>query len=107
MNSQKSKLGVWWEKAILLIEDNQDDALLTARALHEIQPDLNVKIVENGRAAIGYLRGEGPYSDRRKYPLPDLVLLDWLMVGSSGEEVLQWMRAERALEGMGVVVMTG
>ncbi len=49
-------------------------------------------MVGDGRAAIDYLSGSGPYRERDKYPVPALVLLDLNLPQVPGFEVLEWMR---------------
>lgn len=48
--------------------------------------------VHNGEEAVLYLRGKGQFSDRSKYPLPNVVLTDLNMPGMDGFELLQWLR---------------
>jgi CheY-like chemotaxis protein len=92
---------------ILLVEDNEDHALITELAIQDAQPevaeDLSVTTIADGAAALAYLRGDEPYTER---PLPDLVLLDMKMAGVSGLDVLREIRAEPRLRTLPVVMLT-
>jgi len=46
------------------------------------------------------------YSDREKYPFPDLMLLDLKMPRKTGYEVLAWLQTH-AFEKLKVVVLSG
>ena len=78
---------------ILLVEDNEDHALITELAIRDAQPELaeqlEVVTVTDGADALSYLRAEGQHAGRA---LPDLVLLDIKMPGISGLDVLRKMR---------------
>lgn len=63
-------------------------------------------MVEDGEEAIAYLSGEGEYSNREKYPLPILMLLDLKLPRKSGHEVLEWLRSQPGLRRLTVVVLT-
>jgi DNA-binding response OmpR family regulator len=63
-------------------------------------------LVGSGEEAISYLAGTGSYSDRQRFPLPGLVLLDLKLPGIDGFEVLKWIRANSALQDLRVVVLT-
>jgi CheY-like chemotaxis protein len=56
--------------------------------------------------AVEYLRGDGPFADREKHPLPDLLLLDLKMPRKNGFEVLEWVRQQPGLKRLPVVVLT-
>src|SRR5205085_11582344 len=60
----------------------------------------------NGRAAIEYLEGAGQYADRARYPLPSLVLLDLNLPGTSGLEVLKWIRITPTVSTVAVIVLS-
>lgn len=92
--------------AILLVEDNPKDVLLIQRACRKANLDNPLQVVEDGEAAIGYLSGKQPYSDRDRYPLPVLILLDLKLPRKSGTEVLAWLRQQPELKRLPVVVLT-
>jgi CheY-like chemotaxis protein len=92
---------------ILLAEDEDDEAFLLQRALKKAAIPNPVQRVKNGDEAVDYLSGTGGYSDRIKYPLPILVLLDLNMPKRSGFEVLEWMRKQSGLQTLAVDVFSG
>ena len=53
-----------------------------------------------------YLAGEGQYSNRAEYPLPDLILLDLKMPKVDGFDVLLWIRRQPGFGSIPVVVLT-
>jgi CheY-like chemotaxis protein len=63
-------------------------------------------LVTNGDQAIAYLKGEGAFSNRAEYPLPELVLLDLKLPGIDGFQVLRWIRQQPELKALRVVVLT-
>lgn len=94
-------------KTILVAENDEDDVLLMQEAFASAEILNPVQIVKNGEEAIEYLSGAGEFSDRAKYPLPGLVLLDLQMPRKNGFEVLQWMRTQPVFKVLPVVVLTG
>jgi CheY-like chemotaxis protein len=91
---------------ILLVEDREDDVLLLKRSFQKAGISNPVQLVGNGEEALDYLSGTGKYSNRAEFPLPDLVLLDLKMPKVDGFEVLRWIRTQRELSGMRVVVLS-
>lgn len=77
---------------LLYVEDEESDAMFMERAFAGKGMLERLRVVRDGRAAIHYLSGSGEYSDRAKYPLPEVVLLDLNLPHVPGFEVLQWMR---------------
>jgi CheY-like chemotaxis protein len=90
---------------ILLAEDYEDDIALLQRAFQRVESN-NVQVVRNGDEVIDYLKGSGPYADRRSVPWPGLLLIDIKMPRKSGLEVLQWIRHQDVLKRLPVVVLT-
>ena len=93
-------------QVILLAEDDPNDVLLIQRAFQKAGLQNSLRVVSDGEEAIRYLGGGGDYSDRTRFPLPFLLLLDLKMPGTNGFEVLQWVRAERDLKRLLVIVLT-
>jgi len=91
---------------ILLVEDDSNDVLLIQRAFRKASLSNPLQIVEDGEAAILYLKGEESFADRDRYPLPRLILLDLKLPRKSGFEVLVWLRQQPKFYGLPVVVLT-
>lgn len=91
---------------ILLIEDSEDDALLMQRALRKSAITDCVHIAKDGKEAVEYLKGVGPFSNRQEFPLPQLVLLDLQMPEMHGLKVLEWIRAQPEFRSTVVIVLS-
>jgi CheY-like chemotaxis protein len=93
-------------KPILYVEDREDDAFFMFRACAMAGIRQPLQAVPNGAQAIAYLAGTGLFADRDRYPMPCLVLLDLHMPGTSGFEVLSWIRSRAELASLPVLVFT-
>ncbi len=91
---------------ILVAEDNPDDVLLLHMAFEKAGFPTRLMEVSDGAEAIRFLKGEGRYADRTKYPLPHLVLLDLQMPTVSGFDVLAWIRQQHEFKSLPVVIVT-
>jgi len=89
---------------ILLIEDSLVSARLTMGALKNGNIEHRLTWLANGDDALEFLHQNGKYG---RAPRPDLVLLDLMLPGKNGDEVLADMRARDDLQEIPVVVMTG
>jgi CheY-like chemotaxis protein len=94
------------QRALLLVEDNEDDVFLMKRALqgaHVVNP---LQVVEDGQEALDYLGGNGKFADREQFPLPAVVFLDLKLPFISGHDVLAWIRKRKEFETLVVIVLT-
>jgi CheY-like chemotaxis protein len=94
------------QPTILLVEDNEDDVFLMIRAMKSAGVDLPLQTVGDGRLALDYLSGVGPYADRATYPIPSTIFLDIKLPQLSGLEVLRWLRNEPHLRRTVVIILT-
>jgi two-component system, response regulator len=94
------------EKVILLIEDNEDDADLTLRALKKNHISNEVVVARDGIEALDYLFGTGSYSGRDTGILPAVILLDLKLPKLDGFEVLRRIRADERTRLLPVVILT-
>jgi CheY-like chemotaxis protein len=78
---------------ILIVDDNPEDSELLQRFLRKKGVANPVRVLADGLAAIDYLHGREPYSNRLLNPLPMLVFLDISMPGKNGYDVLEWLKA--------------
>ncbi|HTU24254.1 MAG TPA: response regulator [Pirellulales bacterium] len=88
---------------ILLVEDSPTDAGLTRHALSTSVIPNHLHVVEDGEAAIQFLRRQGDFGNVRR---PDLVLLDLNLPRKTGREVLAEIRADAELKSLIVLVLT-
>jgi CheY-like chemotaxis protein len=88
---------------ILLVEDNEDDIILTEEAFAVARVMNSINSVRDGEAALAYLRQEGPYKDAVR---PGLVLLDINMPKKNGFEVLEAIKADPRLQALPVIMLT-
>jgi CheY-like chemotaxis protein len=91
---------------ILYVEDEETDVVLLRHVLAKVGIHNPLPTVKDGKEAKDYLAGAPPYDDRRRYPLPGLVLLDLNLPYWSGFEVLQWIRQHPQLRSLPVLIFT-
>jgi CheY-like chemotaxis protein len=93
-------------KTILLVEDSENDRIFMRHAFKKSNFNWPLQEVLDGEEAIAYLRGDAPYSDRKQFPLPVVMLLDLNIPKKSGFDVLQWARAQEAFKPLHIIVLT-
>ncbi len=83
---------------VLIIDDNQDDILITKMVFSRIAPDIAMESALSGEAGLTLLR-----SDK---VLPALILLDLKMPGMGGIDALRQIRSDERLKNIPVIVVT-
>ena len=106
MNAEGMRVDGIDHKAILLVEDNPDDAELTRLAFAEVRIGNPLVVARDGVEALDYLFGRGTHAGRDPRDLPALVLLDLNLPKLDGREVIQAIRAEPATLTLPVVALT-
>jgi CheY-like chemotaxis protein len=91
---------------ILHVDDNEDDRFLFNRAWQRAGIHLALVAVGSGEEALDYLAGNGEFADRNIYPIPCMVFLDLKMNGTSGLDVLRWIREQAELEHLVVIMFS-
>lgn len=86
---------------ILLIEDNEDDVILTRRALEKIDSTLQIDFCQSGSGALNYL-----FPQNGETVLPDLIILDLNLPIINGFDVLQAIRSNERTRAIPVVVLS-
>lgn len=88
---------------ILMVDNDIGDAILTKSALSECGIEYNMSIVHDGVEAIDFLKKQGQYESA---PRPDIILLDLNMPCMGGHEVLEWIKNDKDLKVIPVVILT-
>jgi CheY-like chemotaxis protein len=91
---------------ILIADDDAEDRMLITDALKESRLRNNIQCVENGEELMQLLRNKGKFSDKKKYPLPGIILLDLNMPKMDGREALKEIKADKKLASIPVIVLT-
>ncbi len=87
------------DKTILLVEDNDDDAELTLRALNKHKLATRIVRARDGIEALELLHGAPPLR-------PDLVLIDLNMPRLDGIGLLRKVRAQPTTRSLPIVILT-
>jgi two-component system response regulator len=93
-------------RAILLVEDNPDDATLTLRAFKRNHVANTIAVVRDGIEALDFLFARGAYGDRADAPMPTLIILDLKLPKLDGLGVLRAIRADERTRLLPVVILT-
>ncbi len=87
----------------LVVEDDDDHAALIVRNLRKTSPQSSVERVNDGVAALKYLRRESPFEAAQR---PDVILLDLKLPGINGIDILEAVKSDPDLCRIPVVMLT-
>ena len=91
---------------ILLVDDDEEDLLMTKQALHESRLGNDLRTTHDGEDLMDYLLRNGVYTDPADSPKPGLILLDLNMPKKDGREALAEIKANPDLRKIPVIVLT-
>jgi len=92
-------------KAVLLVEDSENDIELTLLSLQRAGLENPVDVVRDGVEALEYLRCEKKWSGRPDVH-PAVILLDKKLPRLDGHDVLAAVRADEQLQHIPIVMLT-
>lgn len=93
---------------VLVVDDNEGDQILAREAFADAAENCVVDAVSRGDEALERMLPEdGPSEDPGAPELPDLLILDINLPGTSGRDVLKKIRANPRLCHIPIVVMSG
>ena len=93
-------------KTILLVEDELADVKLIQRALKKVGLANRIDVARDGQVATDYIFGNAQFSNRHKFPLPLLILLDLKLPKITGLEFLKSIKSTNHLKRIPVIVLT-
>lgn len=91
---------------ILFADDDDADVKITLRAFEKAKIRNNIFVVHDGQEAVDFVSHQGKYTDKEKYPRPDLVLLDINMPKLNGFQVLEKLKAGEDTKMIPVIMLT-
>jgi CheY-like chemotaxis protein len=102
----QNKLRAQQLPSVILIEDDEHDAELFKSALKSARIPIELRHFRDGLQAMDYFRGQGIFSDRERFPLPRLTVLDFTLSRGAGIEILRLIRNELQLKDLVIVAFT-
>jgi CheY-like chemotaxis protein len=94
------------EPVILLVEDSSDDLRLLQHHFNRAGLREPLHTVSDGVEAMSYLLGHGVYAERKRYPQPNLLLIDINMPRVNGLELMSWLRTQPEFEHLIIVALS-
>jgi two-component system, chemotaxis family, response regulator Rcp1 len=88
---------------MLVAEDNPADVVYFNEALEASETRADVRVVNNGRDVLRYMRREAPFHAAAS---PDILVLDLNLPIKNGHDVIQEMMADPELKEIPVAILT-
>ena len=76
----------------MILEDNENDIALLQDAVARCGMTDPIYFVRDAEGVIDYLTGKKSYADRKRHPLPNILLIDLKLPHASGMELLKWFK---------------
>lgn len=87
-------------RKVLIIEDNEEHLEFMMDAIQESDADVSICNITNGKEAIEYF---SKVSEDNK---PDLIILDWNMIGAHGRHIVRAVRGAEATKKTPIAIFT-
>jgi CheY-like chemotaxis protein len=94
------------ECRLMLAEDDPDDVILLRKALERARLNPPYWVARNGEEVLEFLGREADFGAPGGRPRASVLLLDLNMPRMNGFQVLEWIRKQRALQSLIVVVLS-
>ena len=94
-------------RAILLIENDDNDVFLFRRAIAQTGWPGSVRVVGTATEARAYMENAHPYEDKEYYPRPQLIVSDYRLAGQTAMEFVKWLHAQADLTHIPLVILSG
>jgi DNA-binding response OmpR family regulator len=94
-------------RLVILVEDDTADAMFFERAMRAEGFHNPLIVLHTAEEATMYLSGSGPYANRERFPLPQLVVIDLSLPGRNGLHLAQWIRQRAEGSQPNIVVLGG
>jgi two-component system, response regulator len=91
---------------ILIVDDNETDVEIVNGMLTKATFQKVVSVVSNGEEALDLLCHKGKYTDPKKYPMPDIILLDVMMPKMNGYIFVKKVKEIPAAAKIPIIVFT-
>ncbi len=93
---------------ILLVDDDDEDRSLLTSALLKAGVCNEIFQVRDGQECMDFLRGEGGYAAADiRHPMPDIILMDFVMPRMDGIRAVRAIRENPALRHIPIIMISG
>ena len=94
------------QRIMLLIASNPQEVRLIQQTFEQAGLHHTLQVVHDGEEALAYLHREGSYTDSRRAPRPDVIVLDLPLPRLTGQELLQRLKQDQQLKLLPIIVLT-
>lgn len=91
---------------VLMADDDEGDCLLMKNAVREVFQSEDFHCLSDGVRFMDYLLRRNVYADTKKFPLPDLILLDLNMPWRNGYRALKEIKVHPELRAIPILIFS-
>lgn len=91
---------------ILIVDDDPDAQEMFVLAFQRVGVSSRIECVGSGSEAVEYVRGEGHFSDRQRFPYPSLLITDLKMPHGDGFSLLEQLKSTPPYRVIPTIVMS-